>query len=185
MTNVAFSDGISNCKCFFSWQVVGLFFFFVCLVFMNLIVGQLLTSGLDVQQICPLWSLFSLRTFTNCHSTVQCLFSRTLSWCKSAPFCEHQQSFASSHQLQTGFWAPGALGSREAMKQDNGKNILKVSSDLCLHSLKMRFELQPPTMNSELLTARFALAERCVRLGLQAARTLLCFRTRARCSHEL
>lgn len=26
MTNVAFSDGISNCKCFFSWQVVGVFF---------------------------------------------------------------------------------------------------------------------------------------------------------------
>lgn len=149
MTNVAFSDGISNCKCFFSWQV-----FFCLLSFYELNSG----TAVDIWFRCST-DLPSMVPFLTAHIhklsfTVQCLFSRTLSWCKSAPFCEHQQSFTSSHQLQMGFWAPGALGSREAMKQANGKNILKVSSDLCLHSLKMRFELQPPTMNSELLTAQ-------------------------------
>lgn len=142
----------------------------------------MLASTLDVQQLWPLSSLFPLSAHAGIFlHTVQCLFSQTLSWGKSAQSCKHQRGSASSHQLQTGFRAFGALGSRESMKQGNGKNILKASSDLCLHSLKMRFELQPWPMNYELLAARvFSCQALHGPWSLWAARVLLRFCT---CAH--
>lgn len=108
--------------------------------FWNSVVGQMLAFVSVILQLWPLLSAFPAFFFSQLCGVYPA---------RASPGVNQQNSEEQS-QLRAawnGLLSARALGSREAMKQGNRRNILKEPSDLCLHSLKMLCELQPWAMN--------------------------------------